>query len=177
MQQTFRSSLATLVAVMTLLAIGAFTPAAAQDVPPPNPIDLPCTENVSAQVLAATPVGDGNQTLLLVRVILGPGGSIGDHTHPGTLAVAIESGTFGLTLAHEGEMVVTRAATADTEATEEPMVHGEEATLNPGDSFIETGMVHSANNLDDGETTALISGLIETGQPLTICATDGTPVS
>jgi hypothetical protein len=159
-------------AVLSLAPIGS---TAAQELPPPAPIDLPCVENVSAQRLAATPVGDGSQTLVLVRVILGPGGTIGAHTHPGTLAVVIESGTFGLTLLDHGEMMVTRAATADSEAIQEPMHGNDQLTLNPGDSFIEMGMIHSARNLDEGETTVLISGLIDTGEALTRCVDDATP--
>ena len=177
MQRAVRSTLTLLVAFAALFTLAPFTSTVAQDVPPPNPVDIPCATNVSAQVLAATPVGDGSETLVLARVIFGPGGSLGAHTHPGTLAVVIESGSFGLTLLNDGEMMVTRAATADSEATQEPLVVDEMATLNPGDSFIEMGMIHSATNLGDGDTTALISGLIESGQPLTICADDATPMA
>lgn len=166
---TMRTIAAAIVAAAMLLAFIPYASASAQELPPPKPVEIPCATNVSAQTLAATPVGDGSQSLVLVRVIIGPGGSIGEHTHPGTLAVVIEQGTFGLTLVQDGEMMVTRAATADTEATTEHLVPGEMSTLNPGDSFIEMGMVHSATNLADGDTAALISGLIETGQPLTTC--------
>jgi hypothetical protein len=31
-------------------------------------------------------------------------------------------------------------------------------------------MVHTGVNLSDGQTTVLVTGLIEPGQPLTICA-------
>jgi quercetin dioxygenase-like cupin family protein len=162
-------TLAALVAILSLMTISTTT---AQEAPPPNPIDLPCATNMSAQVLNATPVGDGTQTLILARVIFGPGASLGAHTHPGTVAATVESGLFGFTLIDEAEMLITRAASADSDATSEPLVPGEEAVLNPGDSFIEMGMVHSATNLSDGQTTVLLSGLIETGQPLTACVAD-----
>lgn len=123
----------------------------------------------SAQVLGSSPIGDGAQTLVQARVIFAPGGSIGMHTHPGTLVMTVETGVFGFTHHGDGEMTLNRVATAEAEATTEPMPHGEEIATNPGDWFVETGMIHTGSNLSDGETTVLISGVIETGQPLTIC--------
>jgi hypothetical protein len=164
-----------LVALLAILSLASAGATAAQDTPAPKPIDLPCVSNVSGQVLNATPVGDGSQTLVLVRIILGPGGTIGDHTHPGTLAVTIESGSFGLTLADHGDMGINRGGPASAESTPEPMTPGQQYTLAPGDGFIETGMVHSAANLSDGDTTVLIAGLITTGEPLTQCVDAATP--
>lgn len=175
-----RRQLGGLIVIVTAIALafGFMSPATtvAQDVPAPQPIDLPCVSNVSGQLLNATPVGDGSQTLVLVRVILGPGGTIGNHTHPGTLAVTVESGSFGLTLVDHGEMAINRGGPAGGQATPEPMTPGQQYTLAPGDGFIETGMVHSAANLGDGDTTVLIAGLIETGQALTQCAEAATPI-
>ena len=172
-----RRRIPVLVVLIAILSLFTATATAAQDVPAPKPIDLPCVSNVSGQVLNATPVGDGSQTLVLVRIILGPGGTNGHHTHPGTLAVTIESGSFGLTLADHGEMGINRGGPASAEATHEPMEPGQQYTLAPGDGFIETGMVHSAANLSDGDTTVLIAGLIETGQPLTQCVEGATPTT
>lgn len=160
--------------VASTLALLPMT-SAAQELPPPQPVTIPCATNASAQVLSAGPVHDGTQTLVLVRLILAPGGSIGPHTHPGQLAVVIESGGLGFTLLDEGEMVITRAATGDNEATPESVARDEEVVLNPGDSFFEMGMAHSAMNRGDGQTTLLISGLIEAGQPLTSCVDTATP--
>lgn len=133
--------------------------------------------NVSAQVLGRTPVEGSDQNLLLVRITFGGDGSIGLHTHPGTLVVTVESGSLGFTYMDEGEMTITRAATADTEAAEEAVAQGEEVALDPGDSFIEMGMVHSARNMSDEPTSVLLAGLIEKDQPLTICTEEGTPMS
>ena len=156
-----------------ILAIGAasmsMSPAVAQDNPPPKAIELPCATNVSAQVLGMTPVNDGAQNLMSVRVIFGPGGSIAAHTHPGTMVITVESGLFGFTVLSDGEMTVNRAATADVEATAEPMPQGEEVVINPGDWTVETGMIHTARNLSDEPTTVLLAAQIDAGQPLTIC--------
>lgn len=168
--------------ILMLVALAVMASAAmtstvnAQELPPPNPVTIDCATNASAQVLSAGPVHDGDQTLVLARVILDPGGSIGAHTHPGQLSVVVESGTLGFTLLDDGEMTITRAATADSEATPEPLTRDAQVALNPGDSFFEMGMVHSAENLSDGQTTILLAGLIETGQPLTACVDAGSPV-
>lgn len=170
------AAMATIVLLFTL----ALTPAQvslAQENPPPQPIDLPCATNAFAQVLGMTPVNDGAQNLVLARVIFEQGGSIMAHTHPGTLVATVESGVFGFTHLGDGEMTVTRAATADGEAVTEPMPHGEEVVLNPGDGFVETGMIHTGSSIGDEPATVLLTGLIEAGQPLTICVEEGTPVS
>lgn len=152
--------------------------AVAQENPPPTPIELPCATDVSAQVLGKSMVNDGQDALLLVRVIFAPGGSIAAHTHPGTMVITVESGQFGFTVIGDGEMVLNRAATADAEASTEPMPQGEEVVIEPGDWTVETGMVHTARNLSDEPTTVLLSAMIEAGQPLTVCVDESsTPVA
>jgi len=160
-----------------LLGANPGTTALAKENPPAQPVELPCATNGSAQVLGRTPVEGSDRNLLLVRITFGVDGSIGLHTHPGTLVVSVERGSLGFTYMDEGEMTITRAATADTEAAEEAVAQGEEAALNPGDSFIEMGMVHSARNMSDEPTSVLLAGLIEKDQPLTICTEEGTPIS
>lgn len=172
-----RSILATLFALLAALAFVPASPSLAQENPPPQPIDLPCVTDASVQVLGMTPVNDGAQNLVQARVIFAPGGSIAEHTHPGTLVLTVESGTFGFTHMSEGEMVVTRAATSDSEPVTEPLVHGEEMALNPGDWLVETGMIHTGASIGDEPAMVLVAGLIEAGQPLTICVEDATPVS
>lgn len=176
MNHALRPFLSTLVAVAALLAFAA--PAAAQELPPPQPSPLECATGVSAQVLSAIPINDGRQTLLLARGILDPGAHIDAHRNLGTGTVVVESGSFGFTLLDDVEMTITRAATADTEATKDPVVVGEEVTLNPGDALAPpAGTTHVGRNLSDGETTVLIAGLIETGQPPEECVETATPVA
>lgn len=174
-----RSSFSAVAAVALLLVSVLPTSTAAQELPPPQPVELECATNASAQILSSASVNDDTQSLVLVRVILGPdGGSLGAHNHPGTLAVVIESGSFGFTHLDEGDMVITRAATEDADSTEEEVPHGEEIILEPGDSFIDSSRVHSATNLaDEGSTTVLLAGLVEAGQPLTACADPATPAA
>ncbi|MBA2276567.1 MAG: hypothetical protein H0W06_02275 [Chloroflexia bacterium] len=136
----------------------------------PKPVDLPCAENVSAQVLGSgAPSTAEGQALVLVRIIFGPDGSIGEHTHPGTLVASVESGTLGFTLLDEGEMTITRAGSGGTPTAEEPLTVDEEVELSAGDGFVEMGMVHTARSIGDEPASVLLSGLIEAGQPLTKC--------
>ena len=115
--------------ILTAVATFGAGPAMSQENPPPKPIELPCATNASSQLLGATPIGDGSQTLVQARVIFAPGGSIGLHTHPGTLVMTVESGVFGFTHMGENEMTLNRAATDTSEATTESMPHGEEIAI------------------------------------------------
>lgn len=155
------------------------TSTVAQDVPPAHPMDIPCAHAASIQLLKATPIGAGDQTLILGRLILDPGGGIGPHKNVGWTNVVVESGSFGFTLLEDdAEMVVVRAATEDTEATQEPVVPGEQVTLNPGDGYTPPiGAAHIGTNLSDGTTTVLFAALVETGQHLEQCVETATPAA
>lgn len=143
--------------------------------PDPQPVTLPCATEMRIQVLgSAEPAAAKGQALTLVRAFFAPGGGIGPHTHPGTLVVTVESGQFGVTLEEDGmdmgmEMAVMRPSDAGTPVVAEPLTPGEEAVLQPGDWFIETGMIHSARTVGDEPVTVVFTGLTEAGQPLTSC--------
>lgn len=158
---------AAVVGLATTLGIGGGLSAAP---PAPQPITLPCATNASAQVLGTgSPPAAAGETLVLARVILGPGGGIGPHRHPGTLVVSVESGTLGLTLLEDAEMAVMRASPAGTPAAAETVSVGQEVELPAGDWWVEGGMVHQARSVGDEPAVVLLSGLIESGQPLTAC--------
>lgn len=165
------SKLALSLAVMAGVAMSAGASALAAQ-PAPQPVTLECATDMSVQVLGnAAPASAEGQSLVLVRAFFGVGGGIGAHTHPGTLIVAVESGSFGVTLEDEGmEMMVMRASDdAATPAVAEPLVAGQETVLEPGDWFIETGMVHSARNAGEEPVEVVFTGLVEAGQPVTSC--------
>ena len=144
--------------------------------PERQPITLPCATNAFVQPLSGgTPMGIEGQSLVLVRVIFEPGGGIGPHTHPGTLAQTVESGRFGFTLLEEGEMTMMRSGDTGTPAVEEAIPIGEEVELGPGDSFVETGMMHSGRSIGEEPVVLLYAGLFRAGEPLTTCVDEGTP--
>jgi quercetin dioxygenase-like cupin family protein len=152
-----------LLCLSLLVAIPAAASAQGAGTPAAGPS---CIAGVQAKVLGATqPEYAPGYTLVTARLTFEPGGSIGAHTHPGTLVVTIESGTFGLTLLSDDHMQITRAGSDVAEMA----VPDEEAVLEAGDGFVEMGMVHSARNLGDDEVVVTVSGLVEDGQPLTQC--------
>ena len=167
---------ARLLTVLLLLGIGVLgvlPPGASAQPAEPQPVDLPCAENISAQPLGrGEPANAEGQALVLTRLIFAPGGSLGPHTHPGTLIVTVESGTFGFTLLEEGEMTIHRAASDGTPAAEESVTMGEEIELTAGDWFMETGMVHSARSIGDEPVVNVFAGLVEAGEPVTQCVDD-----
>ena len=157
---------------LTLVAVGALTTASPSIAAPPEPqpVTLPCATNMSVQMLGnAPPAAAEGQTLVLVRALFGPGGGIGPHTHPGTLVISVESGAFGFTPSHEGEMTVMRSGDPGTPPASEPLSAGQEVVLHPGDWIVETGMAHSARTVGDEPVEVVFSGLVAAGQPLTTC--------
>ena len=166
-----------LLSTLGLVAAGALVAASLGAAAPPErqPVTLPCATNAFVQVFGrGAPAAGGGQELVLARVTFEPGGGIGPHTHPGTLVQTVESGTFGFTLIEAGEMAVMRAGGAGTPAAAEPLPVGQEVVLEPGDWFVETGMVHTGRAIGDEPVVLTYAGLFEAGQPLTACV-EGTP--
>ena len=162
MTRVFRS-IPGLILLLAMLAMASPVSAQESGTPPAGPS---CISGVAAEVLGATqPEHAPGYTLVTARLTFEPGGTIGAHTHPGTLVVTVESGTFGLTLLSDDHMQITRAGSGD----EEMAVQDEEIVLEAGDGFVEMGMVHTARNLGDDELVVTVSGLVEDGQPLTQC--------
>ena len=168
---TKRAALGCVSVIVGSLALSAGAMAAP---PALSPITLPCATDASVQVFGTgSPATAEGQTLVLARVTFAPGGSIGAHTHPGTLVVTVESGTLGFTLVDEGEMVIKRSGEPGTEVVDEPLTTGVETELLPGDWFTEHGMVHSARAVGDEPAVVTLSGLITAGEPLTKCVDAG----
>jgi quercetin dioxygenase-like cupin family protein len=163
--------------LLASLAILVFAPSRtlAQD---GQPLELPCVTGVTVVPIGQTiPDGGNGQALVLLRLTVAPGGGFAAHTHPGTLLVSIESGTFDLTQLDDMEMSVTRAATDGTPATTETMTKGVTLTLNAGDGFVEPGgMVHTGFNNGTEPTVVLLTGLVDPSQPLVQCV-EGTPAA
>jgi mannose-6-phosphate isomerase-like protein (cupin superfamily) len=101
------------------------------------------TAKVLARVEPATAPG---QELQLVRVDVAPGATVAPHTHPGTIALCLESGSFDFGIV-EGTATVTRAATAATPEAAEQLT-GAETVLAPGDcvTFDASKSVHTLRN-------------------------------
>ncbi|HET8646100.1 MAG TPA: hypothetical protein VFO85_11460, partial [Vicinamibacteria bacterium] len=159
-------------ALIAAAALGS-APAGRAAPPAPQPVTLECATDMSIQRLgAAEPASAEGQALTLIRAYFGVGGGIGPHTHPGTLVVVVEEGQFGVTLEEEsdmGMMVMRASEDAATPPAEEMLTAGQETVLEPGDWFIETGMVHSARTVGDEPVTVTFTGLTTAGEPVTSC--------
>lgn len=101
------------------------------------------TPHVLARVEPATAEG---QELQLVRVDVAPGATVAPHTHPGAIALCLESGSFEFGIV-EGVAIVTRAATAATPEAAEHLSDAE-TVLAPGDcvTFDASTTVHTLHN-------------------------------
>src|SRR5690606_7957709 len=118
-----------LILLLAMLAMTSPVSAQQSDAPAAGPS---CISGVAAEALGATqPEHAPGYTLVTARLTFEPGGTIGAHTHPGTLVVTVETGTFGLTLLSDDHMQITRAG-----SDEEMAVQGEEIVLEAGDGFV-----------------------------------------
>ena len=144
----------------TLTAVAAAPPAG-------QLVDLPCATDVYAQVLGTSlPASTEGQALVSVRITIEPGGGFSAHTHPGTVNVYIDSGEFTFTLLDDShEMTITRGGTGESET----LAVNKATVLNPGDSFVETGMVHEAWNEGDEPVVVYVTALIDADLGLTQC--------
>lgn len=171
----FAFSIATLLLVaFSPLATGSHQVRAEQAAPANS-----CISGVKVEALGkGQPSHAPGYDLLHLRVTFEPGGSIGLHTHPGSLSLTVESGALGYTLRDDqmAGMTITRAAIDGTPAPAETLVPGQETVLQPGDWLYEEEMIHSARNAGDGTTTVLVSGLMRSGEAFTQCLpTESTP--
>jgi quercetin dioxygenase-like cupin family protein len=156
-----------------LLAVSLFASSGSTGaaVPEPSLSPLECATDFYVQPLGSTPASNAEgQNLVLVRVIIEPGGGIGPHTHPGNLVISVESGTFGFSVnGSHNEMTYMRPGENGEDPTELAVHPGEEAQLVAGDWIVESGMVHSARAVGDEPAVVVFSGLVADGQPLTTC--------
>jgi quercetin dioxygenase-like cupin family protein len=130
-----------------------------------TPIEL--APGVTAEVFAGAPSARAEgQTIYLARFTFAPGSEIFPHSHPGTVVIAVDSGSLGWTLLQGTAQVVRGAGTGSTEA-EEITEPGTEVILEPGDAmFYEDDVVHTARGAGDEPTVVMGTLVLETGQPL-----------
>jgi mannose-6-phosphate isomerase-like protein (cupin superfamily) len=129
------------------------------------------TPRVLARIAPATAPG---QELQLVRVAVAPGATVAPHTHPGTIALCLESGSFAFGIV-EGTATVTRAATAATPEAAEQLAAAE-TVLAPGDcvTFDASHTVHTLRNTG-GPAVIWQAQLYAIGEPATTFLGTPTP--
>jgi len=167
--------------LVTLVALSAFglatTRTVAQEASPmAGMVGMPAgavglMPRVLARIEPATAPG---QELQLVRVDVAPGATVAPHTHPGTIALCLESGSFDFGIV-EGTATVTRAATAATPEAAEQLADAE-TVLAPGDcvTFDASHTVHTLRNTG-GPAVIWQAQLYAIGEPPTTFLGTPTP--
>ncbi len=101
-------------------------------------------------------------SLVLRRVTLQPGTVISPHSHPGPVALHVESGRFGTEFI-EGHGTVAQTSQDGLWEVQREIAAGDDVTMYGGDHLFYDGAIHTMRN--DGEFPAvlIISTLVETG--------------
>ncbi len=137
---------------------------AAQDATPAAPTGA---VGVTAQLMGAgQPAAASGLELTLRRITIAPGGHLPAHSHPGSLVIFVEAGTFGYT-ALGGTVELTRAAVAGTPTPAEMMPMGTEVVLNPGDRLFVDDPQDDVRNAGEDDVVLLVAGLTRVGEPFT----------
>ena len=164
------------IVLLGLATFGGVRTVAQEASPMAGMADMPAgavglTPRVLARVEPATAVG---QELQLVRVDVAPGATVAPHTHPGTIALCLESGSFAFGIV-EGVATVTRAATAATPEAAEQLADAE-TVLEPGDcvTFDASQTVHTLQN-SGGPAVIWQAHLYALGEPATTFLGTPTP--
>jgi mannose-6-phosphate isomerase-like protein (cupin superfamily) len=159
------------------LAFAAFTPALAHLGPgfgweqeaAPQPSDAQASADpmagVTTEALGSLPsAGAPGYTLVFLRITMQPGANIPAHSHPGDVAVVVQSGRFGTSFVR-GQGTITRATTGMAAPAAETLKAGDSAVLLPGDSLTYSGSAgHNMSNAGDTPLVLLVSALLATGQ-------------
>jgi hypothetical protein len=171
-----RSRVAACAAVVSLAVVAGTGQLVAADqdaAPGPTTPAAPITvtelaPGVTAEVLAAAPSDRAaDQTVYLARFVFQGGSEIFPHSHPGTVVLGVESGTFGWTLVEGTAHVVRGAAAGNTGPIEDITEPGTEVLLEVGDEiYYEDDVTHTARGASDDPAVVFGTLVLTTGEPL-----------
>jgi hypothetical protein len=141
----------------------------ASTVPPTEPISvIELAPGVTAEIFAGAPSDRApEQTVYLARFVFQGGSEIFPHSHPGTVVLGVESGTFGWTLLEGNAHVVRGAAAGNTGPVEDITEPGTEVLLQVGDAiYYEDDVTHTARSASDEPAVVFGTLVLTTGEPL-----------
>jgi hypothetical protein len=104
--------------------------------------------------------------LILRRTTIAPGGGLPPHSHPGSLLLVVDAGTWGYT-ALGGTIQLTRAAVDGTPTPAEAVPMGTEVILTKGDALFVEDPQDEIRNAGEEDVVLLIAGLTPVGEPFT----------
>ncbi len=158
------------IALIALIAVaGLFARGSAAPDGTPGPIAVnELAPGVTAEVFAGIPSDRApGQTVYVARFVFQPGAEIFPHSHPGTTALSVASGSFGWTLVKGTAHVVRGAASGNPGPTEDLTQPGADVVLEPGDAiFYEDDVVHTARGAGDEPAVVLGTLVLTSGKPL-----------
>jgi len=137
-----------------------------------NPLAGTTIEALSAGVPSEAP----DRTLILMRVTMEPGVSIPPHSHPGPVALYVESGIFG-TEFFEGHGTLQPAPVDGTPVPAIEMQPGDDVQMPAGDHLFYDGAVHTMRNDGEEPLVLLISALFDPEKPGFMFKDIATPAS
>ena len=111
-----------------------------------------------------TPSLAPDHQLLLLRVTMEPGVAIPPHSHPGPVALHVESGLFG-TEFFEGSGTVQPAPQNGTPVLAIEMAPGDDIQMPAGDHLFYDGAVHTMRNDGDDQLVLLVAALFDPTLP------------
>ena len=118
-----------------------------------------------ALVTALPPEARGYE-LQLIRYEIPPGTMLPPHTHPGTQAAFIESGTLHYAVVRGGEVPVYRKGAKDRPGPVEMVRPGQEVELHAGDTAVEEErVVHFGGNRSEKPIVIWVAALLKQGAP------------
>ena len=103
----------------------------------------------------------------MARFVFQPGAEIFPHSHPGTVVLAVQSGSFGWTLLEGTAHVLRSAAAGNTGPVEDVTEPGTEVILEVGDAiYYEDDVTHTARSASDEPAVVFGTLVLTTGEPL-----------
>lgn len=126
--------------------------------------DDPLAGATIEQLSAGMPSGTPGQALVLLRVTMEPDTVLAPHSHPGPVALYVESGTFGTEFI-EGSGTITQPAVSGTPAAATEAMAGDDVMMDAGASLFYDGAVHTMRNDGEDVLVLLVSALFDAAAP------------
>ena len=136
--------------------------------------DNPLAGTVVTALSGGVPAAVPDRMLVLLRVTMEPGTVIPPHSHPGPVALYVDSGVFG-TEFFEGAGTVHPAPVDGTPVPAIEMAPGDDVQMPAGDHLFYDGAVHTMRNDGDEELVLLVSALFDPEAPGFNFVDQGTP--
>ena len=135
------------------------------------------TDGVVGELLGTgQPTAAPGMELVLRRTTIAPGGGLPPHSHPGSILLVVDAGTWGYT-SLGGTIQLTRAAVDGTPTPAEEVPMGVEVILTKGDALFVEDPQDEIRNAGEDDVVLLIAGLTPVGVDFQTMLgdTEGTP--